>query len=645
MDLLTDCVDRLQRLRHPSDLAFTRAGDVLIATVTPSKRGIGEGDQGRLWRFGLDGSARQLSDGPGGDSMPRPSPVDDRLAFVSDRGLAGKRSVFLLVDGPARPLGELPGTVEDLRWTADGRALVALAADRGLDAGATEGAVRYAWGETEDPAVTDPQGPRRRLWRIDAATGAVAEIGPPDLTVWEFALLGESAALALVSADPSERGWYHARLARLDLAGRKAEILHESKWQLQGPSADPSGRRVAFLEGWSSDRGLVAGGIRLLDLASGEVTTLGDAGLSNITALQWRDAESLWFAGWHRLGSVYGVIGLDGKTRWIEHEDAVIGPTSFLAQITATPDGSGFAAIREAEESPPEIVFKRVGASGWQSMTRLNAGLMDGFTAYPEVRAITWQGPGGLALEGFVLLPRERKANSSSNGPLPMICDIHGGPTWAAKHAFDPGFAMAYAAAGYAVFLPNYRGNAGWGQDFARLNIGDPGGAEFEDILAGVDHCVAEGIADGARLGVTGASYGGYLTAWAVATSHRFRAAVMVSGIANHWSCHYSCNHAFSEFIVGGPLTEPRFRDLAIDRSPLMRLDKPSAPTLIIHGVGDRCTPLGQAQEFHAALAERGLATELVVYPREGHGLREDGHRRDYWRRAVAWFDRHLRQN
>ena len=117
----------------------------------------------------------------------------------------------------------------------------------------------------------------------------------------------------------------------------------------------------------------------------------------------------------------------------------------------------------------------------------------------------------------------------------------------------------------------------------------------------------------------------------------------MVSGIANNWSSHYSCNHAFSEWIVGGPLTEERFKRLAIDRSPMMRLDKPTTPTLIVHGSEDRCTPLGQGQELYAGLVERGVESELVVYPREGHGLREDSHRRDFWRRAVAWFDRYLR--
>ena len=100
-----------------------------------------------------------------------------------------------------------------------------------------------------------------------------------------------------------------------------------------------------------------------------------------------------------------------------------------------------------------------------------------------------------------MLLPRDR-----APGPLPLVVDIHGGPTWAAKHAYNPGFALPFAAAGYAVFLPNYRGNIGWGQDFARLNIGDPGGAEFADILAGVDWCVAAGIARADRIGVNGGS-------------------------------------------------------------------------------------------------------------------------------------------
>jgi dipeptidyl aminopeptidase/acylaminoacyl peptidase len=182
----------------------------------------------------------------------------------------------------------------------------------------------------------------------------------------------------------------------------------------------------------------------------------------------------------------------------------------------------------------------------------------------------------------------------------------------------------------------------GWGQAFARLNIGDPVGAEFDDVLAGIDAVVAEGIADEDRLAVTGASYGGYFTAWAVARTTRFKAAVMVAGISNQLSCHYSCEHHFHDFINGGPLSEKRYRDVAIDRSAITHLDKPVTPTLMIHGREDRCTPLGQAQEFYAALIERGVEAELVVYPGEGHGLRKHAHRMDAAERRLAWFERYL---
>ena len=638
MDKLAEVLGRLDRVRFPSDVTFHHSGRAIAAAIHPASREAEQSYQSRIWRYDLDGTAVQLTDGPNGDYTPRYSPVDDRLAFASDRNVRDKADLFLLESGTIRTLGNIPGTIEDIRWTSDGTALIVLAADRGLDGGATNGAVRIWWGGTEDPAITNPTDARRRLFKVSTSDGTTIEVGPRDATVWEFDLFGKQAAIALISADASERGWYHSKLAQIDFTSRTVKILHQSSWQLQGPSVSPSRKRVAFLEGWSSDRGLVAGEMRILDLATGNVTSLAAAEQSNVSAISWHDEESLWFTGWSRLGSTYGIVRLDGTFDCTAREDAVIGPNSFLASISPAPGNKGFAAVREAIGAPPEIVFKAAPKSDWSRVTSLNTQIMADYSDYPEVREVHWKGKDGVALEALVLLPKDRKP-----GPLPMIVDIHGGPTWSSKYAFNPGFALHEVAAGYAVFLANYRGNTGWGQPFSRRNIGDPGGAEFDDVMAGVDWCIAEGIAVADRLGVTGASYGGYMTAWAVARSNRFKAAVMVSGISNQWSCHYSCNHDFGEFIVGGPLKDERFRKLAIDRSPLFRLDKPTTPTLIIHGELDRCTPLGQAQEFYSALLERGVPAELVVYPREGHGFQERAHRLDKARRVAAWFDRYLK--
>ena len=294
--------------------------------------------------------------------------------------------------------------------------------------------------------------------------------------------------------------------------------------------------------------------------------------------------------------------------------------------------------MREAVGAPPEIVFKR-GARGLAArLTKLNGAVAATSTTTPRSAPIAWKGAGGLELEGLVLLPRDREP-----GPLPTIVDIHGGPSWAAKYAFNPGYALPFAAAGYAVFLPNYRGNVGWGQEFARLNIGDPGGAEFQDILAGIDRCVAAGH----RRRRPPRRHRRQL--WRLPDRLGGRDDQPLQGRGDGlrhrqpMSCHYSCNHDFQRLhqrrpADRGALPRCRPRPLAA-----LRLDKPTTPTLIIHGSEDRCTPLGQAQEFYAALLERGVDGELVVYPREGHGLRERGHRLDAWRRAVAWFDRYLR--
>jgi len=638
MDKLALAVDRLDRLKFPSDISFEKEGRAFAAAIRPATREPRESYASRIWRYGLDGSAIQITHGPNGDYTPHYSPVDGRLAFTSDRTVRGKADLFILDDNVVRPLGDIPGTIEDLRWTSDGRAIVVLAADRGLDGGATNGAKRLGWGDEEDPAVDNPKVARRRLFRIDTESGSTVEVGPADVSVWEFDLPRNGAVVALVSDDPSERGWYHTRVVRIDFTTRATTLLHRSSWQLLSPSASPSGKYVAFLEGWSSDRGLVASEIRVLDVITGNLSTIAAAEASDVTSFQWLDDESLWFAGWSRIGAIYGVVKTDGTVLWSRFEEAIVGSNSFSAQVSPTPDNkTGYAAVRETAGEPPEIVFRSLSDQGWKRITNLNAAVSSEFNDYPEVCSLRWQGRDGLELEGLVLLPRDRQP-----GRLPTIVDIHGGPSWAAKYAYNPGYALPFTAAGYAVFLPNYRGNTGWGQKFARLNIGDPAGAEFEDILAGIDRCLAEGFSDPARLGVTGASYGGYMTAWAVATTDCFKAAVMVSGISNQVSSHYSCNHDFHNYINGGPLTDKRNFHIAVSRSPLMRLEKPTTPTLILHGAEDRCTPLGQAQEFYAALQERGVETELVVYPREGHGFQERAHRLDAWQRSVAWFDRHL---
>jgi dipeptidyl aminopeptidase/acylaminoacyl peptidase len=189
--------------------------------------------------------------------------------------------------------------------------------------------------------------------------------------------------------------------------------------------------------------------------------------------------------------------------------------------------------------------------------------------------------------------------------------------------------------------LANPRGSVGRGQEFARANFGDMGGADLQDILAGVDALVRDGIADDGRVAITGGSYGGFMSAWAVTQTDRFAAAIPCAVVTNWLSFHLTTNIGrwdrlymdADPFDASGEYPK---------RSPVYHAHNCKTPTLILHGENDLCTPLTQAAEFYNALVEAGCETELVAYPREGHGWLEREHQIDSWQRTRDWLARHL---
>jgi dipeptidyl aminopeptidase/acylaminoacyl peptidase len=226
---------------------------------------------------------------------------------------------------------------------------------------------------------------------------------------------------------------------------------------------------------------------------------------------------------------------------------------------------------------------------------------------------------------------------------LPLVLLIHGGPTasWTYKWS-NFGLPTLWAVAGYAVLMPNPRGSAGYGQAFAAANVYDIGGGELRDVLAGVDALVERGIADGRRVGVTGASHGGYATNWAITQTDRFAAAIPIAGSSNRLSKYNTGNIGALEELFYDP--DPYdVSGKVLSRSPIVHVRNVRTPTLIIHGEKDRCVPAGQAYEMYAGIARLGgVPVELVVYPREGHSIGERAHRVDFWQRCKAWFDRYV---
>jgi dipeptidyl aminopeptidase/acylaminoacyl peptidase len=625
------------RLRRPLALAVSPDGSTVAVTVAATYTRKGERAETSVWLAATDGRSalRQVTRGGGENALPRWSPSGTALAFASDRDHPGRMSLYLLADGPgeAVPVGDVEGSVEDARWAPDGRSLLVLAADLGAHrAGAqTATTIMEAGAAEQDPRVIRPARAWRRLFRVDAETGATVEVGPEGLNVWEFDWRG-GEAVAVCSDDPSESAWYDARLAVLDLEARSARRLHVPEWQIQGPRLSPDGRRVAFVAGFCSDRGLLAGTVHVVAVTGGEARPL--APVLDVGTVGWVDDETLVYAAWRGLGSSCGTLGLDGAMEERYGGDFTLG-IRYAPLVAATRDGGTLVSILDGPDSAPEVVVLEDDAP--RPITDLNADVAAEIPR-PDWERCSWNAEDGLEIEGLLALPPGRDAK-----PLPLVVLVHGGPTscWTWELAPYRGTANLLAAAGYAVLLPNPRGSAGRGQDFARANLGDMGGGDLRDILAGVDALVGAGTVDDERVAIMGGSYGGFMTCWAITQTDRFAAAIPQAVVSDWSSFHLTTNIGrFDSLFLDSDPYDPAGEYPR--RSPVMHARGCRTPTLIMHGAEDLCTPVGQAHELYNALVEAGCEVELVVYPREGHGWLEWDHQLDAWERIRGWLDRHL---
>jgi dipeptidyl aminopeptidase/acylaminoacyl peptidase len=609
----------VMELRRPNEVALSPDGSRIAFAVSASFREQGKPIESRLWVGDVGG---ELQPGEAG-SLPRFSPDGTRLAFASDRGHEGRLSLW--VDDSE--LGEIPGSVEAIHWSSDGSQLLVLAADLGADRAGAESATKIAetGAEADDPKIYRPALFWRRLWLVDAATGDTSDVALDGVNVFEVGWAG-GKAVAVCTDEPSESAWYDAWLGLIDLDALTVERVHTPKWQLQAPQISPGGQ-VAFVEGFSSDRGTLTGTVHIL--GRGPIAPELDA-----TWIEFADEDTLWVAGWRRAGSFAGRLSLDGSYEELTGGDLTLG-RRYSPALAVSGDGSRAAAAYESADEAPEVVLWENGER--RTLTSLNAEVAPRL-ANLDWRAYQWSSFDGLEIEGLLALPR-----GGANGPLPLVVLVHGGPTASWSWAFAPeyGLVQLLAAEGYAALLPNVRGSVGNGPAFAQANLGDMGGGDLQDILTGVDALVRDGIVDDRRVAITGGSYGGFMACWAVTQTDRFAASLPMAVVTDWVSFHSTTNIGQFDrlYLQADPY------DAQSDytrRSPVYQAHNSRTPTLIFHGEDDLCTPLSQAVEFYNALVAGGCETELIVYPREGHGWTERGHQIDAWNRTREWLARHV---
>jgi dipeptidyl aminopeptidase/acylaminoacyl peptidase len=640
-----------EHFRRALEPGFGRVTGAVDLDVSPDGRRVAftgtglqaleGGPRGRICVLDLEtGELDEVTAGPNDDRLPRWSPDGDRIAFLSDRKHAGRMQAYLLDAGrvgEAVALPEVDATLEQLAWSPDGTRLLLSGAGPRADKAGASGSGSTA--NADDlpswmPIVegSDGSDERRRLWLLNMGTREVRALSSDKTNVWEAAWCGSGALVAIASEEVGEDAWYDAPLVRVDATTGDERVLVRSDVQLGVPAANADGSRVAVIEALCSDRIVVAGTLLLVEPGSGAVTRV-DTGAVDVSDLAWIDPARLQVAGLRGMESVVGEVDAARASfteRWSSTEGCGVWFPS------ARPAGDGFVTVLESLAHPPAVTFVRDGSARTVATfehegTRFLAGSIG------RAERVTWAAPDGLEIEGILVVP-------DGPGPHALVVNVHGGPVWAYADRWPRHSVHPLAARGYAVLMPNPRGSAGRGRDFAGMVVGDMGGDDARDVLAGIDALVERGVADPARIGVTGGSYGGFLSCWLPTIDDRFAASVAMSPVSDWYSQHFGSNIGRwdADFLGADPTDAGgAYRD----RSPVMFAGNARTPTLLTAGLNDRCTPPGQAVEFFRALRGNGVEAELVLYPEEGHGVRMFPTIVDLCARMVEWFERFMPPN
>ena len=601
--------------------------------------------QTRLVEIGMDdGRLSVLTRGPHSDKTPGWSPDGTTVAFLSNRDNPAVFKLYLLDRRSAleRPAAGIDGYVEYHHWSADGQQLLVGVAGLGADLPGALGGFSLAAADSTRPDWTPELDTGvaaegwRSVWLYDLATDTARQVSPVGVNIWESAWCGPDAFVAICSDAPEEDAWYTADVRHFTLASGDARTLYVPKDHLGWISAAPQGHYVAVVEAICSDRTIVAGDLCVIHTATGAVERPGTCN-TDISSTLWRGDHHILLAGMRGPDSLILLFDLTLHTTrelWCDRE--------------TTPSGVRFPQVFPLGASAEDCLFIREGWFARPTLCALrNRQLREIVTFGTErlharverlgqARALMWQAADGLQIWGWLLTP-------PGPAPHPLVLHIHGGPVWYSRQRYlgRDHLHQGLLSAGYAVLDVNPRGSSGRGQDFARRVFGDMGGADSQDHLAGLDRLVADGVADPRRLGVTGGSYGGFMSAWLITQDPRFAAAVVLAPITNWVSEQLTAHIAkFCETALAGDIDAPSSQHFS--RSPIHHAAKVRTPTLNVCGALDKTTPPGQALEFHRALLKHGIVSRLVTYPQEGHGIRKMPAVFDYLARLVDWFDQYM---
>lgn len=569
------------------------------------------------------------------DRMPRWSPDGRWLAFLSQRGTDTETQIYLIArdGGEARLLTNAENAVTSLKWSPDGSRIAYTMKD------AKAGEELQAEKEGKDWIVADRNYKHTRLYVVDVGTHESKLVTKQALTIHDFSWSPDGKQFIL-SAAPTplvDDSYMRVQLMIVSSDGGEARLLVPTEGKLEQPRWSPDGKWITW-RGATAINDPYAGSVFVIPVTGGQPENLLPTYEGTATWVDWMPGQpaTIVFTKIERQANAAYTIALPEKKRVPLVRQAIV-----YTPLTFSNDGRWMALAANTPKHPNEIFFGETNGKPLKRLTTFNPQLQN--LALGEQDIVKWKSPDGWEIEGVLVKP----VGFQKGRRYPTVLQAHGGPESADLNGWLGSYSrwgQMLAGRGFVTFYPNYRGSIGRGVEFSMADQRDMMGKEFQDMLAGIDHLVKQGITDPNRVGVGGGSYGGYTAAWAATHgSDRFKAAVMWMGISNNVSKMGTTDIFWeSSHVHWNAVVYDNF-ELFWDRSPIKYIHNAKTPTLIIHGKEDPRVPFSQSEELYTALKWKGVPVEFVAYPREEHGVSERAHQYDFMTRVLRWYETHLK--
>lgn len=630
-------------IRQPGAVELSPDGKQIAWTVS-APGAVRRGDAGQLHLSDVSKPQDKDTSVTAGDgctaSAPRWSPDGRSLAFVAT--CADSKPQIWLRDnasGSVKQLTHIAGAVTSPAWAPDGKSIAFLYVENATRAAGALAAMKPPAGVIGEDGVEV-----QWVAAADAQTGTLSILTPKNLHAYEFDWAPDSKNLAFVAANPpGENTWWIAQMYTVPVGQPDAakSILNTRTvagplhgLQIAVPRYSTDGRNIAFIGGLMSDQGATGGDIYLMGADGSGLQNLTPDRKSTPAYLQWVDPDHLIFSEYASGKSHIGLLGTNKQelfSGWTAPQSISNGRAAL--SFSLVPSAREIAFVSSGPEHAPEIYAGDL--RGIRAVTHLNDGAK---VPVAKTVSLEWENE-GFHVQGWLTLP----AGYDPTKKYPMIVSVHGGPSSVIGPSWSAGGTGMYTQLGYFVFQPNPRGSYGQGEAFTAANRKDFGYGDLRDVLKGIDAVEAKYPVDDHRLGLTGWSYGGFMTMFGVTQTNRFHAAVAGAGISD-WLSYYgenSIDQWMVPFFGASVYDDPA---VYAKSSAITYIKQVKTPTLVIVGDRDGECPAPQSYEFWHALRAEGVKSQLVIYPNEGHGFVNPAHIRDRNIRTAQWFEDNLGQ-